>query len=160
MYLTVVPYVPGMLHPATERWAREHDARLVEIQPDDTEGYWRLLVAEWAQPGDLVIVEQDILPAPGVVAEMVACRRPWCTSPYPITIHGHLVRTSLGCVKFAARLKIRHPDLMRRLGEVADTGLPARDWRRLDVRLGPLLEQLRYRAHAHRRSNHLHDYRR
>lgn len=157
----VVPYTRDRLHEQTHQWAVKHGARLREIDPRDEAGYWKLLVDEWlTMPGDLVIVEHDMLPADGVVEEMEDCRRPWCTSPYQVTVYPtNIVRNGLGCVKFAQRLKDRHPDLMHRLGDVAGDGLPARSWRRLDARLTDLLHLLGYRSHTHRRSTHLHDYR-
>ena len=151
----VVPAVPGMLHETTREWAGAHDAAVYDLEPD-AEAYWRLLAREWAEPGDLVIVEHDMLPADGVTEAMAACPRPWCSSPYRIE-HSWLV-DGLGCVKLAGRLKQQHPDLMIRLGELADDGAPPRDWHRLDTRVSRLLRDLGYRPHAHRRSQHLHDY--
>lgn len=151
----VVPAAPGFLRDETRAWADRNAADITWLDPDP-ESYWRLLAAEWATPGDLLIVEHDMLPAPGVTEAMTACLRPWCCSPYRIA-HSWLDE-GLGCVKLAARLKDRHPDLMARLGEVTGDGLPARDWHRLDVRLARLLRDLGYAPHRHRRSVHLHDY--
>jgi len=50
--------------------------------------------------------------------------------------------------------------LMRQLGMITGDGLPAKSWRRLDARLASLLHSMNYRPHSHRRSVHLHDYRR
>jgi hypothetical protein len=151
----VVAAVSGMLHERTRAWADAHGARVAWLEAD-AEAYWRLLADEWAAPGDLLLVEHDIEPAPDVTAAMVACPRPWCSSPYRIA-HSWLAE-GLGCVKFSARLKARHPDLMTRLGEITGDGLPKRDWHRLDVRLARLLRGLGYTPHTHRRSLHLHDY--
>ena len=141
------------LHPLTASWAAEHGATLCHV--DRPDGYWEALAVLWTIPGDLVVVEHDMLPAPGVTETMAACRRPWCTSPY--RVEAGMARESLGCTRFAARLKTRHPNLMGRLGEIGDE-LPAKDWRRLDVRLARLLRDLGYRAHTHRLSAHLHNY--
>jgi hypothetical protein len=149
-----VAAAPGMLHPQTRAWAVQHSARIIDLAADH-ESYWRLLAAEWARPEDLLLVEHDMLPAPGVTESMTACPRPWCTSPYRIE-HSWL-DDGLGCVKLAARLKQRHPDLMTRLGEISD-GSPAKDWHRLDTRLSALLRGHGYRPHPHRRSEHLHNY--
>lgn len=171
--MIIVPYVPGGLHPATAQWMKQaHEHRpagftqlelgfTAELDPDDPAAYWRLLADIWEglpPKSNLTIVEQDIVPAPHVIAGMYYCRRPWCVSPYPITEQQVLARESLGCTKFAARLHQRHPDLMRRLGEMDGDGLPAKDWRRLDVRLAKLLRSLGYAPHQHRRSQHMHDY--
>ena len=153
----VVAAVEGFLKPETRAWAGRHAADVAWLDRD-AEAYWRLLDREWHVPGDLLLVEHDILPAPGVTEAMEACPRPWCSSPYRIE-HTWLP-DGLGCIRLAARLKERYPDLMARLGEMTGDGLPPKDWHRLDVRLSQLLRSLGYRPHLHRRSLHLHDYRR
>lgn len=152
----VVAAVDGFLRDETRAWADRHAADVNWLPPGDTQAYWRLLAAEWHTPGDLLLIEHDVLPAPGVTEAMAACTRPWCSSPFRIA-NGWLP-DGLGCVRLAARLKERHPDLMQRLGEMGGDGLPPKDWRRLDVRLSQLLRSLGYRPHLHRRSLHLHDY--
>lgn len=156
----VVPYVEGMLHERTEAWREQVGALRWQLDPADDTAYWRLLVGGWQlpDPTDLVIVEHDMVPAEGVVDRMLACRRPWCASPYTIGT-GTWLADGLGCTKFAARLKTRHPDLMEQVGRIDDDGLPAKNWRRLDTRIARLLRQLGYRPHVHARSEHLHDYR-
>lgn len=144
------------LHPLTARWAQQHSARLFPLDPQDMEAYWRLLLVLWTVPGDLLVVEHDMIPAKGVTEAMTACKRPWCVSPYPVA--STVVHESLGCTRFAARLKVRHPELMAALGKIGGDGLPAKDWRRLDVRLAALLRAYGYRAHQHRKSTHLHEY--
>jgi len=153
--VAIVAAAPGMLHEATRRWAQAEGARICQLDAD-VEAYWRLLAAEWDRPGDLILIEHDMLPADGVTAAMGACARPWCTSPYRIE-HTWL-QDGLGCVKLAGRLKTRHPGLMGRLGDVDGDGSPAKDWHRLDTRLSQLLRTLGYRPHVHKRSLHLHDY--
>lgn len=151
----VVPHVVGMLHARTGVWAVEHGARLVQLDGDD--GYWRLLADEWHRPGDLVVVEQDIVPAPGVVADMLACPALWCTSPY----RGHRGQRhadALGCARFSAALKRTVPDLVARVGEVVDPDAPARHWCVLDVRLAALLRAAGHEPHEHAESEHLHVY--
>ena len=151
----VVAAVEGLLKPETRAWADRHGADVAWLERD-AEAYWRLLDREWRVPGDLVLVEHDVVPGPGVTEAMGACPRPWCSSPY--RIEHTLLPDGLGCIRLAARLKERHPDLMTRLGEITGDGLPPKDWHRLDVRLSQLLRSLGYRPHLHRRSLHLHDY--
>lgn len=151
----VVAAAPGMLHDRTRAWAQAHGAQ-IRVLDADSEAYFRLLHSLWTEPGDFIVVEHDMLPAPGVIGAMAACARPWCSSPYWISTMW--LTEGLGCVRLAARLKERHPDLMDRLGQVTGDGMPARDWHRLDTRLARLLLDLGYRPHAHRRSLHLHDY--
>lgn len=155
MNVATVAAVPGMLENRTRAWAEVNGARIVLLEAD-AESYWRLLAEQWRQPGDMLLIEHDIVPADGVTDAMQACPRPWCTSPYRIA-HSWLAE-GLGCIKLAVRLKRRHPDLMHRLGEITGDGLPPKDWHRLDVRLARLLRDLGYAPHTHRRSEHLHDY--
>lgn len=152
----VVAAVQGFLKDETRAWADRHGADVTWLDRDD-HAYWRFLDAGWRTPGDLLLIEHDMLPAPGVTTAMSACPRPWCTSPYQIGT-GPWLLDGLGCAKLAGRLKDRHPDLTERLGEMTGDGLPPKDWRRLDVRLSQLLRSLGYRPHQHRRSLHLHDY--
>jgi hypothetical protein len=151
----VVAAASGVLRERTRTWADAHGARIVDLETDP-ESYWRLLHTLWTEPGDLVLIEHDMVPAEGVTDAMTACPRPWCTSPYRIA-HSWLTE-GLGCVRLAARLKQRHPDLMTKLGEITGDGLPPRDWHRLDTRLARLLRGHGYAPHTHRRSTHLHDY--
>jgi len=157
----IVPYVAEKLRPETKAWAEANHAQLIEIDVGDEIGYWRLLAEQWLAPGDLIIVEHDMLPAAGVTVEMEDCRRPWCSSPYPIGagVATHILTRGLGVVKFAARLKDRHPDLLARVGEAGVDGVPLKHCWRLDTRLTDRLDLLGYRPHTHRRSQHLHDYR-
>lgn len=171
-----IPHVNGMLHERTRVWwesprtCDDQLAWLVELDAADDTAYWRWLADEWSvtEPDlferytvpvtpDLVIVEQDMVPAASVVDQMLKCARPWCVSPYQIS-SGMWLDEGLGCTKFAARLKTRHPDLMERVGEIDDDGQPAKTWRRLDTRIARLLRQLGYAPHRHARSEHLHDY--
>lgn len=151
--MIVVGYVDGMLAELTRAWAEAHDARMVRLSADTD--YHDLLAGMWTGAEDLIVVEQGVDPAPGVVSTMAACRRPWCASPYWV---GHSwLADGLGCTRIAARVQVRHPDLWATF-EV-DDGLPARDWRRVDTRLSAALRRRGYRPHVHARSRHLHDYR-
>lgn len=156
----LVPFVPGMLEAETREWADANDALLIVLSCADPADYWDLLASQWehySAGGPITVVEQDVVPAPGVVDDMERCPRPWCSSPYRLGT-GVWLTEGLGCTKFSAKLVARHPDLMARVGEIDDDGLPAKDWHRLDVRIARVLTQMGYKVHAHRRSRHLHDY--
>lgn len=156
----IVPFVPGMLEPETLAWADANGAIPIVLSCVDDTDYWDLLDSHWQHwsAGDpLIVVEQDVVPADGVVDDMAACPEPWCSSPYQLGT-GVWLDEGLGCTKFSADLMARHPDLMARVGEIDDDGLPAKDWRRLDVRIARVLRGLGYAPHTHRRSKHLHDY--
>jgi hypothetical protein len=143
----LVPYT--RLYPATarllNRYAPGHQR--VPLDAADPSAYWGLVAEAWRQPGDLVIVEQDIGIHAAVVPGFAACREPWCGHPYPI---GEQLLVCLGCTRFTAELKASEPDLLDVVGEDGTGGLPARHWQRLDVRI---LDELRRRGYA----QHPHD---
>jgi hypothetical protein len=65
----------------------------------------------------------------------------------------------LGCTRFSAGLKAAEPDLLDVVGEVTGDGLPARDWRRLDVRILDELRKRGYEQHRHQPDvRHYHRY--
>jgi hypothetical protein len=154
--MIVVPYVAPMLRAETAIWARHAGATLIELPKGDNEAYWRLLAHHWTRPGDLVVVEQDIVPAPGVVGDMLACDQLWCASPYWVT--GRWLIDGLGCTKFSSELKSAEPDLLTDVGAIASPDGPERAWWLLDDRLSRLLRSLDRQPHEHERSTHLHDY--
>lgn len=158
--MILVPYTPAVLHEQTKAWAGGSGALMVDVSGGDST-YWTALNVAWqGTPWHeaLAVVEHDMLPAPGVVDRMLACRRPWCSSPYEIANH-QMITDGLGVVKYSARLRSRHRELLETVGEICDDGLPAKNWRRLDTRISRTLRALGYRPHLHARSTHLHDYR-
>ena len=109
--------------------------------------YWRLLARAWREPGDLIVIEHDIGLAPGVIEGFAACPEPWCGHEYPL--HLGVLRACLGCTRFSAALKEAEPGLLDVVGEVTGDGLPAKDWRRLDVRIGGELNRRGVQMHVH-----------
>ncbi len=144
--MILVPYT--RLHPATARLLNRHAPGYVRVRldPGDDTAYWALLAKTWREPGDLLIVEQDVGIRAGVVEELAACREPWCGFPYPI---GARLLVCLGCTRFTAELKAAEPDLLDAVGEDATGGLPARVWQRLDVRILDHLRERGYTQHRH-----------
>lgn len=136
------------LHPATARLLNQYAPGhvRVRIDPQDVTAYWRLFAEAWRQPGDLLIVEQDIGLHAEAVPGLTACRKPWCGHPYPI---GDQMLVCLGCTRFTAELKAAEPDLLDAVGEDGTGGLPARHWQRLDVRILDHLRARGYSQHVH-----------
>lgn len=155
-HMTVlIPYTAAGLDPRTRASVEAFapagaDVVWRELDPADFTAYARLLVEAWGWPGDLMIVEHDVSLRPYVVEELAACSQPWCGFPYAI---GQQLLVCLGCTRFSAHLKAALPDLMARAAAVGSEqdggGVPAGDWRRLDVRIAHLLEQLGHVRHAH-----------
>lgn len=157
----VVPYVA--LHPqaeaALDRFAPEAERFFLGRTSD---AYWRLLADLWATGEGFLIVEQDIELVEGVVEGLAACPQWWCLHPYPgggwATGGDPLLYQSLGCTRFSSDLLRAEPDLMSEVGSVSE-GLPAKDWRRLDVTIGPRLNWRGYQPHVHWPAViHHHDY--
>lgn len=155
--MILLPYT--RLHPATARLANRHAADHVRVRldPADDTAYWRMLATAWQQAGDLVVVEHDIGVHAGVIPGFAACPEPWCGHEYPLD--RGVMLACLGCTRFTAALKAAHPDLLDVVGEVTGDGLPARDWRRLDVRLGDELRRRGHSVHVHQPPvRHYHKY--
>lgn len=83
--MVVVPYTPDKLRPETARWAADNNARMRDVS-GDPEAYLAALCDWWSEPGDLLVVEHDMLPASGVVEEMLDCPELWCSSPYRLAL--------------------------------------------------------------------------
>lgn len=164
----LVPHTAAGLNPETRRRVEAFTPTSVdivfrELDPDRPDAYARLLVEAWAWPGDLLIVEHDIGIRPGVVEALTYCTQPWCGFPYQIGADVTNLLVCLGCTRFSAHLKATVPDLMSRAaavgGEQDGGGVPAGDWRRLDVRVGFLLEQMGHVRHPHWPAvDHFHQY--
>lgn len=144
--MIVLPYT--RLHPVTARLANRHASGHVRVRldPADRHAYWALLATLWRKPGDLLIVEQDIGIRAGVVEGLGNCRQPWCGHPYPI---GEQLLVCLGCTRFTAELKAAEPDLLDAVGQDDGGGMPARDWRYLDVKILTHLRDRGYEPHCH-----------
>lgn len=128
----------------------------VRLDPADPHAYWALLAGLWRQPGDLLIVEQDVGIHAGVVPGLAACREPWCGHPYPI---GEQVLVCLGCTRFGAALKAAEPDLLEAVGADDAGGMPARHWKYLDVKILTALRARGYEQHRHEPPvRHYHQY--
>lgn len=177
----VVPYVVGRLHPETEQWANKFGAALHELSSDH-DSYWKALVGWWNLPGDLVVVEQDVVPAVDAVAQMVECPQLWCSSPYGVlgssrsrtwvtydgitsvrhrpprvlTSQPAVLRITdgLGCVKFSDRFKRSFPDSMVQAGEPRGDRRPHGYWGVTDTRLSKILRANGQAPHLHERSIH------
>ena len=145
--MILVPFT--RLHPATarllNRYAPAHVR--VRIDPEDVDAYWRIVADAWRQPGDLLIVEQDIGIHAQVVPDLTACREPWCGHAYSI---GQQMLMCLGCTRFTAELKTAEPDLLDAVGADGTGGMPARHWQRLDVRILDHLRTRGYTQHIHK----------
>lgn len=127
-----VPYVRGMLRDETRAavLAQDPRARFVELPAGSAVAYARHLIEWWKEPGDTIIVEQDVIPPPGAFASLLHCTSGWCTHPM---LHGTAVKTDLlGLVRWSAWLKRFCPQAMESalLGGVGSWHWP--HWRSCD----------------------------
>jgi hypothetical protein len=120
--------------------------------PVDQNTAYHDLVASWwdlcPPDQDLVIVEQDVLVSPLVLAEFDQCPELWCG--FPNNAAGAMLVTT-GCVRFSAKLREQAPDALamsRRIG-VAQDGTEAGHWERIDVRIFGVLRGMGFVAHEH-----------
>ena len=127
-----------------------------ELDPGRNDAYQSLMEAEWQRPGDLVVIEHDIGIHAGVMPGFRDCPEPWCGHPYAI---GEQLLVCLGCTRFRAELKTAVPDLFTMIDALPFDGAPARDWRRMDVRLAAVLNMAGYKVHRHDPPvTHYHEY--
>ena len=128
------------------------DAEWIDVSSDD-EAYWRLLRDIWAERQSVVIVEHDIIPAPGAVESLKSCMREWCACPYPFEAVEALV--GLGCTKFGSTLMYRLPDLIERVGRMGSGVHPPRHWCSLDGLVQSKLVEAQVHVHRHEPAAHL-----
>lgn len=154
-----VPYVRGMLRTETHgRVTRQFPtAELVELPTGSPTAYAKLLVQLWARPGDLVVVEQDVLPPPGSISRLLRCRKPWCTHAYEGKYSE--LDDMLGLARFSAGLKTLHPDGMEQALCQGGGSWNWPHWRSCDSRLAKWLRLMGLTPHRHYPDAiHMHDW--
>ena len=84
-----------------------------EVMMNDYHHYGRLVTEQWQSGQGFILLEHDVIPWPGALAEMDACAQECCAFEYP---SGKIIEeprsgwcSSLGCVKFATSLVERIP---------------------------------------------------
>lgn len=92
---------------------------------DGTRGYSRLMTEVWARGEGFIVVEHDVAPWPGAIAELAACQGDWCYFQYP---DGGSLSRGLGCTKFSDRLVSGYPGLSAEWADVA--------WQQIDGAVG------------------------
>jgi hypothetical protein len=140
----VVAYTTEGLQPETRALAESYGARFEST--DTPTGYWDLLERLWSEQRGFVLLEEDVLPAPGLIDEMWACPREWCSVPYEGEQQASL-HASIALVKFSTQLLARVPDAMRRAIRLC----PERAWAVIDVGLAwrVLIDEENLRPHWH-----------
>lgn len=116
-----------------------------DVSRSDT-AYTELLAHGWRLGEAFIIVEQDIVPWPGALAELEACPEPFCAFEYAYLGGTH---AGLGCCRFSAALLAAVPDAVEQtLAEENDVH-PRGHWCNLDDRLTRVLARRGYGKHVH-----------
>jgi len=134
----VVTRVDGIspAHRALVTEGVDHD---VFDTPDD-DSYPRLLERLWREGGDFILVEHDVVPWPGAIAELASCPRQWCAFRAPLP-GGALALSTIACGKFTAPVLAATPSLPSQWGD---------DWRRLDSYIpGEIMRTIAESPHEH-----------
>ena len=107
-------YVAGRLdHRALRALHEQYPAHAIYRQrAEHPTDYADDLRQVWRMPGDLVVVEQDVVVPRGAIAELLACDADWCTHPH-WTGERYDTQT-LGLAKFSAGLRFVYPHLADR----------------------------------------------
>lgn len=71
--------------------------------------YGDVLRRLWPHSGELVIIEQDVIPPQGGIADLLACARDWCTFPH--WTGERYTTDTFGCVKLGWILRLSFPML-------------------------------------------------
>lgn len=123
----------GEPHPDTTaalaRWPGSIE--LVDVS-ESPYAYAQLLRELWADAEDFLLVEHDVVPGPGAIAQMAACPNPYCAAPYPWTT---TLGPALGFTRFRSLLLRCYPSAAEIACRLPSAYGDPGHWRQLDVRL-------------------------
>jgi hypothetical protein len=110
-----VPFVAGMLHPATYATvtAARLPAQFWALDRSDEGAYGRLIRRLWAKGDTFIICEHDVVPSAEQLHTIAACGHDWCSYGYDSDLYPD--GPYFGLCKFSARVLAAHP----RAAEVA-----------------------------------------
>jgi hypothetical protein len=141
------------------RAVREHvpGVELADVGGNDF-AYWREIRARWQGAEDLLVVEHDIEPGPGMAAALEYCPEPWCLYSYE-AFGCKLLDRSLGFTRFSAGLqRAVNLDLAEERWAHCGACHGRGCWWHLDIILADILEAAGFSRHVHGTVRHLHDY--
>jgi hypothetical protein len=78
------------------------------MRQGDPYHYGSIFTELWLKSHGFILVEGDVVPWPGALDKLVACKHDWCCFEYPTTITSKC--DGLGCMKFSGNMvrKIPH----------------------------------------------------
>lgn len=145
----VVPYVYGMLRDETASavmgWGGSYTFE--QFAHDDPYAYARAVIGWWDLGLDLVVIEHDIVPGPGMIEGLIDCTGVWCAHPYAIG-SGRTV-AGLGLTKISRHLTARHPAAAHEALTVGSGPGGLVEWRSVDTYLRRKLNRLGHAEHLH-----------
>lgn len=156
-YQVVIPHTLAGLRDQTvdavAGWGGSYS--LQHLDDADPTAYAAALIDWWRDGVDLVVVEHDIVPAPGMIAGLLACPEVWCTHPYHVG-EGRTT-TGLGLCRIRAEVMAARP-------VAADVAMHDRrgtgrliGYRSVNEMLAEQLHRYGYRQHIHSpEAAHLH----
>ena len=149
-----VAHTKDGLDPATKAAVEATGLGVLYREMVEDEDYYITIATLWAQGQTFVTVEQDIVPAPGMIEEMLNCPEPWCAYGYEYPPFGHYA--GMGLAKFSAELLAKLPDAMVETGKWADDKHPPMFWCRVDGWLKQYLTDQGQKQHIHGIVEHHH----
>lgn len=108
--------------------AEPHSSVVIDVS-SSPDAYGNLIHALWQARKPFVIVEHDIVVRRFTIADLRACRQPWCGFPYLEVANSKPVM-GLGCTRFREACFEAVPDI----------GTKGMDWRNVDARIAVLRE--------------------
>jgi hypothetical protein len=82
---------------------------VLEVQMSDPQHYGRLIRHMWDIGNGFVLVEDDVVPWPGAVQQLLDCEHDWCAFRHPRTnANPGSLCLGFGCVRFSHALVRRH----------------------------------------------------
>lgn len=147
--LVAVPYIAGMLRWETEEAVSSWGGRyaLYPLERSDPYSYATLLESLWARGFDLVIVEHDIVPAPGMIKGLLDCEALWCSHYYHVG--SAVYTTGLGLCKFSRTLQEQLPGAAQLAAAHPKTGGGRMDWTGLNESIERVLTRRAVVQHVH-----------
>lgn len=152
-----VPFIPGMLCHETVAALGAWTGTYVTfpLDPDDDGDYARTFAAWTRTRMDLLVIEQDMVPTPGQIDEVLRCPEPWCQIRYDYPRTEPIA--SLGFCKIAGTVFSEHENF----GDLASRDKRTKGglvhWRSLAESVTAQLVRYGYSPHIHSgRVTHLH----
>lgn len=125
------PYAAGQLFPLTRSICQQYEWEAVEMVVDTD--YPDFLAARWRERLPWINVEQDVVPWPGAIEDLIECPESWCGMTYGVDqiVGTPIASPMLGLARF-------RPEFMSSLPDVWESPWPTwgpRYWKACDSRL-------------------------